>query len=75
MTSLYFIRHGIAQERSDDIDDGARCLTDEGHKKTRQVAKRLHELGLRFDLIQTSPLRYLMNYHQKVVLIFGSSGF
>jgi phosphohistidine phosphatase len=56
MTSLYLIRHGIAQERSDEIADRDRCLTDEGRKKTRQVAKRLYELGLRFDLIQTSPL-------------------
>ena len=31
-------------------------LTDEGRKKTRQVAKRLYDLGLRFDLLQTSPL-------------------
>jgi len=54
--SLYFIRHGIAAERGTYANDAERPLTDEGRKKTRQVAKRLHELGLRFDLLITSPL-------------------
>jgi phosphohistidine phosphatase len=71
MTSLYFIRHGIAQERSDEIDDSDRALTDEGRKKTCHVAKRLHELGLRFDLIQTSPLVRA----KQTADIFGDSGF
>jgi phosphohistidine phosphatase len=56
MPSLYLIRHGIAEERGDYEDDTQRPLTDEGRKKTRQVAKRLYDLGLRFDLLQTSPL-------------------
>jgi phosphohistidine phosphatase len=56
MPSLYLIRHGIAEERGDYEDDTQRPLTDEGHKKTKQVAKRLYDLGLRFDLLQTSPL-------------------
>jgi phosphohistidine phosphatase len=56
MPSLYLIRHGIAEERGDYEDDAQRPLTDEGRKKTRQVAKRLYDLGLRFDLLQTSPL-------------------
>ncbi len=54
MPSLYLIRHGIAENGYE--DDTQRPLSDEGHKKTRLVAKRLHELGLRFDLLQTSPL-------------------
>ena len=56
MPSLYLIRHGIAEERGNYEDDTQRPLTDEGRKKTRQVAKRLYDLGLRFDLLQTSPL-------------------
>lgn len=52
---LYLIRHGIAQERSPDIEDEARELTAAGWEKTRKVAKRLSSLGLRFDLILTSP--------------------
>ena len=56
MPSLYLIRHGIAGDRADYEDDTQRPLTEEGRKKTHQVAKRLYDLGLRFDLLQTSPL-------------------
>jgi phosphohistidine phosphatase len=56
MPSLYLIRHGIAEERGNYEDDTQRPLTDEGRKKNKQVAKRLYDLGLRFDLLQTSPL-------------------
>jgi phosphohistidine phosphatase len=69
--SLYLIRHGIAEERSDRIADRERCLTDEGRKKTRQVAKKLFDLGLRFDLIQTSPLIRA----KQTADIFEDSGF
>jgi len=54
--NLYLIRHGIATERCEDIDDVTRSLTSEGSKKTRDIAHKLHKLGLKFDLLQTSPL-------------------
>jgi phosphohistidine phosphatase len=53
---LYLIRHGLAGEHRSDDNDGERPLTDEGFQKTRQVAKRLYALSLRFDVILTSPL-------------------
>lgn len=53
---VYLIRHGLAGERGSYANDDERPLTDEGKKKTRQVAKRLRELGLTFDLMLTSPL-------------------
>ncbi len=53
---LYLIRHGIAVERGADIKDEERSLTKEGRQKTEKVAKRLHTLGVKFDLILTSPL-------------------
>jgi phosphohistidine phosphatase len=56
MSDLYFIRHGIAAERDTYGHDEERPLTEEGRRKTRQVAKRLVELKLQFDLILTSPL-------------------
>lgn len=52
---VYLIRHGIAVDRNPDIKDEERELTAEGREKTRKVAKRLSGLGLRFDLILTSP--------------------
>ncbi|PIG92794.1 phosphohistidine phosphatase SixA [Gloeocapsopsis sp. IPPAS B-1203] len=53
---LYLIRHGIAQEREIGLADEERSLTDKGHNKTRQVAQRLYDLGIRFDVLLTSPL-------------------
>jgi len=53
---LYLIRHGLAGEHGSYANDNERPLTEEGKKKTRQVAKRLLDLGLSFDLILTSSL-------------------
>jgi len=53
---LYIIRHGLAGEHGSYANDNERPLTEEGIRKTRKVAKQLKELGLQFDLIQTSPL-------------------
>jgi phosphohistidine phosphatase len=52
---LYLIRHGLAGESGSYTNDADRPLTEDGKKKTRQVAKRLVDLGLSFDLILTSP--------------------
>jgi len=57
MTDLYLIRHGIAEDRERFAgQDGDRPLTPKGKAKTAQVAQRLSDLGLGFDLIVTSPL-------------------
>lgn len=53
---LYLIRHGIAAEREAYRNDEERPLTDKGRQRTKKVAKRLHQVSLRFDLILTSPL-------------------
>jgi phosphohistidine phosphatase len=58
---LYLIRHGIATDPDpaavDSIaSDELRSLTKLGRKKVGQVADRLVELEVRFDLIITSPL-------------------
>ncbi len=53
---LYLIRHGIATEPGIEHNDEERSLTDQGSQKTRKVSQRLYELGLRFDVILTSPL-------------------
>jgi phosphohistidine phosphatase len=56
MSELYLIRHGLAGERTNWPNDSERPLTEEGCQKTLKVARRLHRLGVRFDLILTSPL-------------------
>ncbi len=53
---IYLIRHGIAAEKEAYDNDEERPLTEEGRKKTKQVAKQISDRLLHFDLILTSPL-------------------
>lgn len=53
---IYLIRHGIAGERGTYADDRQRPLTDKGHRKTTRMAEHLLAIGVKFDLILTSPL-------------------
>lgn len=55
---LYFVRHGQAGNRQDWVprDDALRPLTDEGIARMRQSAETMRKLGLRPDVILTSPL-------------------
>jgi phosphohistidine phosphatase len=54
---LYFLRHGLAEDREQwEEDDSLRPLTSKGKKKTEQIAKKLVELIPDLDAIITSPL-------------------
>lgn len=53
---IYLIRHGIAADRDQYANDEKRPLTDIGKEKTLKVARRLHQIGLKFEIILTSPL-------------------
>jgi len=53
---LYILRHGIAEDEAPKGDDRARRLTPRGRAKMRATAEGMHKLGLRFDVILTSPL-------------------
>jgi phosphohistidine phosphatase len=53
---LYLIRHGQAEENAASGDDGDRALTEAGVKELRRVARKMHDLGVRFDHTLTSPL-------------------
>lgn len=53
---IYLIRHGIAVERGIYTNDSERPLTEKGKQKTAQVAEKLTQMGLKFDVIFTSPL-------------------
>ncbi len=53
---VYLIRHGIAAERNEYTNDEKRPLTDRGKEKTLQVARRLQQIGLHFEILLTSPL-------------------
>ncbi len=56
MKTLYLIRHGIAVDRELYKNDIDRPLTAQGDRKTRKIAQRLKQLGVKFDLILYSPL-------------------
>lgn len=54
---LYLVRHAIAEERGDKWpDDEKRPLSLEGTARMRKAAKGLVRLGVRFDVVLTSPL-------------------
>jgi phosphohistidine phosphatase len=53
---LYLIRHGKAAGAAGYPSDGARPLTEDGAEEMRRVARRLGKLGVRFDVVLSSPL-------------------
>jgi phosphohistidine phosphatase len=53
---VYLIRHGLAGERGTYADDEQRPLTNKGRQKTTKVAEGLLTVGVKFDLILSSPL-------------------
>ena len=53
---VYFIRHGIAVDRTLSQPDETRPLTEQGQKKTKKIAQRIQQVGITFDVILTSPL-------------------
>jgi len=55
-TRLYVIRHAVAEDAGDGIDDQARRLTKKGRKAFARLVRRLASAGLEIDLIATSPL-------------------
>ena len=58
MIELYLMRHGIAADLGEGgvFQDSDRPLTMEGRAKMKQAAAGIRELGLKFNLILTSPL-------------------
>ena len=58
MIQLYLMRHGIAADLGEGgiINDADRPLTPEGRERMKQAAGGVKELGLKFNVILTSPL-------------------
>jgi phosphohistidine phosphatase len=53
---LLLLRHGIAEDRRDDLPDAERRLTLEGIRKMKQISRGLATIVERPDLILSSPL-------------------
>jgi phosphohistidine phosphatase len=56
MFDIYLFRHGEAERRARGGSDDARALTERGKAEVRHVAEGLRALGVRPDVILTSPL-------------------
>ncbi len=55
--SLYVVRHAVAAERGDQFpDDSKRPLTPDGISRFREAVEGLAALGVKLDLVLTSPL-------------------
>ena len=54
---LYFLRHGMAAEKSDSDypDDSKRPLTPGGKREMRTIARGMHHMKFRIDRILSSP--------------------
>ena len=57
--TLFVLRHGIAVNRGDPAYplDSDRPLTDKGIKRMRRIAEGMRRIGVRFDLVLSSPYR------------------
>ena len=54
---LFILRHGEAGKRSSQASDRIRPLTSAGKAELLEIASALKVIGLKFDLIATSPLK------------------
>ncbi|HVB98869.1 MAG TPA: histidine phosphatase family protein [Candidatus Dormibacteraeota bacterium] len=72
---LYLVRHGIAIDRTDPAcpADPARPLTPRGEARTRRVARGLHELGIRPQMMMTSPLLRAVQTAEIFCEVLGST--
>jgi phosphohistidine phosphatase len=52
---LWLLRHAAAEDRSESGQDADRTLTEDGHKRARDVARGLAELEPGIQLVLTSP--------------------
>jgi phosphohistidine phosphatase len=53
--NLYLVRHAIAEEIDGYEDDSLRPLTERGSEKMQKIAQTLKEIGVKPDLIVSSP--------------------
>lgn len=69
---LYVLRHGVAGEKGPKYpDDSKRPLVAEGRKETKKAAAAMNVLGLKFDLILTSPYARALETAQITADVLG----
>ena len=70
-TTLVLMRHGVAEAHDAHPTDAERALTPDGLKAAGRAARGLVELGVRPDLVVTSPL---IRCRQTAELVAGAAG-
>ncbi|HEX2304876.1 MAG TPA: phosphohistidine phosphatase SixA [Nitrososphaeraceae archaeon] len=68
---LFILRHGDAGQRSSQASDQRRPLTSTGKVEILEIAKALKIIGLKFDLVITSPLKRAYDTAKIVSNIFN----
>ncbi len=68
---VYLLRHGIAEDGRDGMDDESRALTPEGRKKLRQVLQTAVKANVELSLIVTSPLKRAIQTAEIVKSVLG----
>jgi len=73
---LYLIRHAEAVELGQDgvTTDEARPLTEKGRQQCPTLAKALRRLGIRIDVLLTSPLVRARQTAEGITMNWGKSG-
>jgi phosphohistidine phosphatase len=69
---LYFLRHGLAGQHGDPKykDDSLRPLTEQGRIKMQRVALGMQALGLKFDVVFSSPYLRALQTAETVIQVY-----
>jgi phosphohistidine phosphatase len=68
---VYLLRHGIAEDTSDDGADESRGLTDEGREKLSALLHRAAHAGVKPEVILTSPYKRALQTARLASRILG----
>ena len=71
---IWLLRHAAAEERSSSGRDSDRTLTEDGHKRAREVARGLAVLEPGIELILTSPYPRARQTAEPAARALGLSG-
>lgn len=69
---LFFLRHGIAEDATGGQRDADRALTPEGRAQLKEVARALHCLGIKPQIVLSSPLVRAVQTAEIVAPVVGA---
>lgn len=69
--TLYLLRHGLAEDAVPGGDDAARPLSSRGRIRMRAEARGMRALGIRIDVLLTSPMKRAVETASIVTEVYG----